>query len=322
MFSRFSSRTAKTTIKQWVKVTPKQTRNITGTSTTSKSVRIYTVKTLFFEHTKFIAAPVLAATTTVGIGCYLYFNTIYANMAEEGLHPPSYPWIHRSPFNTFDHASIRRGYQVYREICSACHSLDRIAWRHLVGVSHSEEELKAMAEEVEYRDGPNDIGEYYQRPGRLSDYMPRPYPNDEAARAANAGALPPDLSLITNAREHGSDYLFALLTGYVDPPAGVEMREGLYYNPYFPGGSIAMARALHDGLIEYEDGTPATTSQMAKDVTTFLNWAAEPEHDARKKMGLKAIAILSIMLALSVYLKRWKWTTIKSRKILYAPPNK
>ncbi|CAG8464110.1 12256_t:CDS:2 [Acaulospora colombiana] len=146
-----------------------------------------------------------------------------------------------------------------------------------------------MAEELEYEDGPDEEGNYFKRPGKPSDYLPAPYPNEEAARASNAGALPPDLSLITKARHGGADYIFSLLTGYYDPPAGVEVREGLYYNPYFPGGAISMARALFDGLVEYEDGTPATTSQMAKDVTTFLSWAAEPEFDERKKMGVKAV---------------------------------
>lgn len=123
--------------------------------------------------------------------------------AEEGLHPPHFPWSHYGPLNSFDHASIRRGYQVYREVCSTCHSLDRVAWRNLVGVSHTVDEVKTMAEEVEYEDGPNDEGEMFNRPGKLADHMPRPYKNDEAARAGNAGALPPDLSLITKAR-HGA----------------------------------------------------------------------------------------------------------------------
>ncbi|RIB03377.1 cytochrome C1 family-domain-containing protein [Gigaspora rosea] len=266
-------------------------------------------------NTKVVLATSLAAVT--GIGFYFFVNPIHANEAEEGLHPPAYPWSHKGPFSTFDHASIRRGYQVYREVCSACHSLDRIAWRNLVGVSHTADEVKAMAEEVEYTDGPNDEGENFQRPGKLSDYMPPPYPNEEAARASNAGALPPDLSLIVKARHGGADYLFSILTGYMEAPAGVEIREGLYYNPYFPGGAISMARALFDGLIEYEDGTPATTSQMAKDVTTFLAWAAEPEHDERKKMGVKAIIVISILTALSVWLKRARFASLKSRKIVY-----
>jgi len=222
--------------------------------------------------------------------------------------------------DTYDHASIRRGYQVYREVCAACHSLDRIAWRNLVGVSHTADEAKAMAEEVEYQDGPNDEGEMFMRPGKLSDYMPPPYANEEAARAGNAGALPPDLSLIIKARHGGADYVFSLLTGYVDPPAGVEIRDGMNYNPFFPGGAISMARVLFDGLVEYDDGTPATTSQMAKDVTVFLNWAAEPEHDERKKIGLKAVILFSALTAISVYVKRFKWTVIKNRKIVYNPP--
>ena len=167
--------------------------------------------------------------------------------------------------------SIRRGYQVYREVCSACHSLDRIAWRNLVGVSHTADEARAMAEEVEYTDGPNAEGEMFQRPGKLADYMPSPYPNEEAARAGNAGAYPPDLSLMVKARHGGAvcqvitffqcshshlfqDYIFSLLTGYIDPPAGVEIREGMNYNPFFPGGAISMARVLFDGLVEFEDG--------------------------------------------------------------------
>lgn len=254
-------------------------------------------------------------------GTLPFVGEISANSpAEEGLHPPKYPWSHSGFFDTFDHASIRRGYQVYKEVCAACHSLDRIAWRNLVGVSHTATEVKALAEEHEYPDGPNDQGEMFQRPGKLSDYLPAPYPNEEAARASNGGALPPDLSLIIKARHGGCDYVFSLLTGYVDPPAGVEIREGLNYNPYFPGGAIAMARVLFDGLVEYDDGTPGTTSQYAKDVVTFLNWAAEPEHDERKKIGLQATILMSSLVLLSLYAKRFKWTPLKSRKIVYNPP--
>ncbi|KAK9768883.1 cytochrome c1 [Basidiobolus ranarum] len=257
----------------------------------------------------------------VGLGIYLHLNsTIYSDAADEGLHPPSYPWDHNSPFSTFDHASIRRGYQVYQEVCAACHSLDRIAFRNLIDVSHTEDEVKTIVEGIEVEDGPNDIGDMFQRPGKPSDYLPRPYPNEEAARAANAGAYPPDLSLIVKGRHGGADYIFALLTGYYDPPPGIEVREGLYYNPYFAGGAIAMARALYDGIVEYEDGTPATTSQMAKDVATFLSWASEPEHDERKKLGLKAVTILTGLFVLSIWLKRFKWTPLKTRKIIYNPP--
>ncbi|KAF5355255.1 hypothetical protein D9758_006026 [Tetrapyrgos nigripes] len=256
-------------------------------------------------------------------GTLPFLGEVHAShLSDEGLHPPHYPWPHGGFFDSFDHARqvIRRGYQVYREVCAACHSLDRIAWRNLVGVSHTVDETRAMAEEVEYQDGPNDEGEMFMRPGKLSDYMPGPYPNEEAARAGNAGALPPDLSLIVKARHGGADYIFALLTGYIDPPAGVEIREGMNYNPFFPGGAISMARVLFDGLVEYDDGTPATTAQMAKDVVTFLNWAAEPEHDERKKTGIKAVILFSTLFALSLYTKRFKWTPIKNRKILYNPP--
>ncbi|KAG6334605.1 hypothetical protein ID866_4481 [Astraeus odoratus] len=268
----------------------------------------------------------LVSVTLFSVGSIAWYTHLYgtlpfigevhaSSLADEGLHPPAYPWPHKGWFDTFDHASIRRGYQVYREVCAACHSLDRIAWRNLVGVSHTAEEARAMAEEVEYTDGPDDSGEMFQRPGKLSDYLPAPYPNEEAARASNGGALPPDLSLIVKARHGGADYVFSLLTGYMDPPAGVEIREGMNYNPYFPGGAISMARVLFDGLVEYEDGTPATTSQMAKDVVTFLNWAAEPEHDERKKMGLKAVILFSTMFAISIYVKRFKWGVLKNRKI-------
>jgi len=273
----------------------------------------------------------LASASLFTVGTIAWYTHLYgtlpfigevhaSHLSDEGLHPPKYPWSHSGWLDTFDHASIRRGYQVYREVCAACHSLDRIAWRNLVGVSHTADEGRVMAEEHEYTDGPNAEGEMFQRPGKLADYMPRPYPNEEAARAGNAGALPPDLSLIVKARHGGADYIFALLTGYIDPPAGVEIREGMNYNPFFPGGAISMARVLFDDLVEYDDGTPATTSQMAKDVVTFLSWAAEPEHDDRKKLGIKAVIIFSTLFVLSIYVKRFKWGPIKNRKIIYKPP--
>lgn len=167
------------------------------------------------------------------------------------------------------------------------------------------DEAKALAEQNEYDTEPNDEGEIEQRPGKLSDYIPAPYKNDEAARAANQGALPPDLSLMVKARHGGCNYIFSLLTGYPeDPPAGASVAPGLNFNPYFPGTGIGMARVLYDGLVEYEDGTSATTSQMAKDVVEFLNWSAEPEADDRKKMGWKVLAVSMALWGISVWVKR------------------
>ena len=222
------------------------------------------------------------------------------------LHAVQYPWEHTKLTKTFDHAALRRGFQVYREVCAACHSLQRLPFRKFVGNFMTVDEAKAMAEEHEYETDPNDEGEVEMRPGKLSDYMQAPYKNDEAARAANNGALPPDLSLIVKARHGGCDYIFSLLTGYPEePPAGAVVQSGLNFNPYFPGTGIGMARALYDGLVEYEDGTSATTSQMAKDVVEFLNWAAEPEMDDRKRMGWKVVTISSVLFVMAVYIKRY-----------------
>ena len=161
-------------------------------------------------------------------------------------------------------ASIRRGFQVYQQVCAACHSLNLVHYRDLVGVSHTEDEAKELALEIEVPDGPNDEGEMFERPGKLSDHLPNPYMNEQHARYANGGAYPPDLSLITKARHDGQNYVFALLLGYKEPPAGVSVREGLYYNPYFPGGAIAMPKMLAEGGVEYDDGTEASEAQQAK----------------------------------------------------------
>lgn len=265
-----------------------------------------------------------AAAATVCVGTVLYADHANAmTAAEHGLHAPAYPWLHSGPVDLFDHRLIRRGFQVYQEVCSLCHSLNRVAWRTLVGVSHKTSEVKEIVEGLEYDDEPDDEGNPRKRPGKLADYIQAPYPNEQAARSANQGALPPDLSLIVKARHGGADYIFSLLTGYPEePPAGVVLPVGGNYNPYFPGGLIAMGRVLFDGLVEYEDGTEATTSQMAKDVTTFLHWAAEPEMDERKRLGIKAIIILSTMWGLSVWVKRFKWASLKTRKITFQQPKK
>jgi len=192
-------------------------------------------------------------------------------------------------------------------------------YRNLVGTIMTEEEAKTEAEETQITDGPDETGAMFERPGKLSDKFPQPYPNEEAAKAANNGALPPDLSFITSARHGGEDYIFSLLTGYCDPPAGIEVREGMHYNPFFPGGVLGMAKSLFNEAIEYDDGTPATASQLAKDVVTFLRWAAEPEHDDRKRMGIKMLMIGSFLTAIAFYYKRHKWTVLKTRKIAFKP---
>merc|ERR1711948_91705 len=201
------------------------------------------------------------------------------------------------------------------------HSMRYMAFRNLVGVSHTELEAKAEAEEVQVQDGPDETGEMFMRPGKLSDYLPRPYANDAAAAAAINGAIPPDLSYIILARHGNEDYVYHLLNGYCDAPAGIQLMDGQHFNPYMLGGAIAMQAPLYSEIIEYEDGTPATQSQLAKDVVTFLSWTASPEHDMRKKMGLKALTVLGVLTAALYYVKRFKFSVLKSRKLVYAPKN-
>jgi ubiquinol-cytochrome c reductase cytochrome c1 subunit len=268
-----------------------------------------------------------AASTTIAAGSIAWYYHLYGPVAhastpaEEGLHATAYPWVHEQWFKTFDHQALRRGFQVYQEVCASCHSLSRVPFRTLVGAVLTVDEAKALAEENEYPGEPDEQGDIQMRPGKLADYIPDPYKNEEAARFANNGALPPDLSLIVKARHGGCNYIFSLLTGYPEEvPAGAQVAPGMNFNPFFPGTGIGMARVLYDGLVEYEDGTPASTSQMAKDVVEFLNWAAEPEMDERKKMGMKVLVVTSTLWAISVWVKRYKWAWLKTRKLAYDPP--
>lgn len=259
----------------------------------------------------------LAGITATGCAVLYALEKSVLHASDLELHPPQYPWTHRGYFNSFDHMSIRRGYQVYKQVCAACHSLKYLAYRNLVNVCMTEEEAKAEAAEALIKDGPDDTGKMFERPGKLSDYFAAPYDNDQAARAANNGALPPDLSYIVLARHGNEDYIFSLLTGYQDAPGGIKLGEGQSYNPYFPGGAIGMAQVLYDELLEYEDGTPATASQLAKDVTTFLSWASSPEHDTRQRYAIKAIMLSPILIGTLWYLYRFKFMLLKSRKIQY-----
>eukprot|EP00543_Licmophora_paradoxa_P005302 CAMPEP_0202455148 /NCGR_PEP_ID=MMETSP1360-20130828/12744_1 /ASSEMBLY_ACC=CAM_ASM_000848 /TAXON_ID=515479 /ORGANISM="Licmophora paradoxa, Strain CCMP2313" /LENGTH=274 /DNA_ID=CAMNT_0049074653 /DNA_START=28 /DNA_END=852 /DNA_ORIENTATION=+ len=242
-------------------------------------------------------------------------------LSDDVVHAPAFSWEHLGVFSSYDCAALRRGFQVYRQVCATCHSLERIHYRELVGVTHTTDELIEMASEVDVVDGPNDEGEMFERPAKLTDTLPSPYQNDEQGRAANGGALPPDLSLMVKARHNGQDYLFSLLTGYCEPPAGKPMMAGLYYNPYFPGGAIAMPPPLSDGGVEYEDGTPSTISQQAKDVVQFLNWCAEPEADTRKKDGGTYLAVIAFTMLATGYYKRFTWAPYKTRAISYLKPN-
>ena len=254
--------------------------------------------------------PAVAAGTAVAAAT---FSTVLAS--DGAIHPPAQPWDHKGFMDAYDAASLRRGHQVYTQVCASCHGLARIAYRNLVNVMYSESEVKAMAEDTDVKDGPNDEGEMFERPGKLSDYLPSPYPNEEAARFANNGAYPPDLSLIVKARHGGADYIFALLTGYKDVPAGIAPRETQYYNPYFSGGWIGMPPPLADGAVDYDDGTDDTVTQMAKDVSTFLAWTSEPEQDERKLAGIKVMVALSVTFMFTWYYKRVKWSPIKNRRL-------
>ena len=227
-------------------------------------------------------------------------------------------WSFKGIFGVFDRASLQRGYQVYQEVCSGCHSVQLLSYRNLSekgGPEFSVEEAKAVAAQFEVEDGPNSDGEMFMRPGRLSDKFVKPYPNVEASTAANGGAYPPDMSVLAKARKGGADYIYSLLLGYEEAPAGFEIDERVYYNKYMSGNKIKMTAPLSDGLIEYSDGTQSTTAQMAKDVTTFLVWVAEPHLESQHRMGFKAIIYLIVLLTLVYMSKKKIWSRFGSKNI-------
>jgi ubiquinol-cytochrome c reductase cytochrome c1 subunit len=250
------------------------------------------------------AAFALAALAAFAFG----FAAAFAADDEPPL--PHEKWSFAGPFGTFDRAAAQRGFQVYDQVCSRCHSMNLLHYRDLTGIGYSEDEVRAIAATKQVTDGPNDQGEMYQRAGRPSDKFVAPFPNEQAARAALNGALPPDLSLIVKAREGGPDYIYGILTGYKDPPPGFQLGEGLYYNEYFPGHQIAMPQPLAGDDMTYADGTKATVSQEAHDVVTFLTWAAEPNMEARKYTGAKVLIFLLVMTGVLYGAKRRIWEAV------------
>lgn len=227
--------------------------------------------------------------------------------AGEHIELPKQQWSFEGVTGTFDRGALQRGFQVYKQVCSACHGMNKMAYRNLAALGYNEAELKAIAGEYTVMDGPNDEGEMFERPARPSDTFKKPFPNDNAARYANNGALPPDMSLIVRSRSGGADYIYALLTGYVDAPADFKVSEGMHYNKYFGGHQIAMAAPLVAGGVSYGDGTDASVEQMAKDVATFLTWASEPAMEIRKQTGIKVMIFLLVFSVLMYLTKRKVW---------------
>jgi len=223
---------------------------------------------------------------------------------------PRQEWSFDGVFGTYDRASLQRGFQVYKEVCSACHPVRHLSFRDLTQIGYTEDQVKAIAAGYQITDGPNDEGQMFQRPGRPSDPIPGPFPNDQAARVANNGALPPDQSLIVKARPGGPNYVYAILTGYKEAPPGFKLQEGMNYNEFFPGHQIAMPPPLSDNAVTFADGTPATVPQMAHDVTSFLTWAAEPNLDDRHRTGFKVILFLIVGAGVFYTAKRKIWAPL------------
>lgn len=242
--------------------------------------------------------------------------------------PPSLKWSFAGPFGKYDQSQLQRGLKVYKEVCSACHSLNYIAFRNIAdpgGPGYSEAQAAGLAAEYKIKDGPNDQGEMFERPGRPADYFPAPFPNEQAARAANGGAAPPDLSLMAKARgyergfpqfifdlatqfqEKGPNYIAALLQGYEDAPKGFTLPPGGNYNTYFPGHSLGMPKPLSDGQVTYDDGSPATVQQYATDVAAFLMWTAEPKLEVRKRTGFQVMIFLLVLSTLLYFTKKRVW---------------
>ena len=248
--------------------------------------------------------------------------------AQEQEIPPKQRWSFAGPFGLYDPEQLQRGFKIYREVCSSCHSLKLLAFRNLAdpgGPGFTEPQAATIAATFQVTAGPNDQGEMFQRPGKLADYFPPPFANDQAARNANGGALPPDMSVLAKARsvergfpwfifdaftqyqEDGPDYIHAILNGYEDPPAGFTLPPGAQYNKYFPGHAIGMPKPLSDGQVEYTDGTPTTVDQYGRDVGAFLMWAAEPKLDERKRLGFQVFVFLIVLTGLLYFTKKKVW---------------
>ncbi len=222
---------------------------------------------------------------------------------------PTQKWSFNGPFGTFDKASAQRGFQVYKDVCSNCHSMKQVYYRNLAGIGLSDDEIKAVAASVDIPTIGDD-GQPTERKGVPADHFRSPFPNDQAARAAQNGALPPDQSVIEKAREGGADYIFDVLTGYGQPPADITMGAGMNYNKWFPGHQIAMPPPLTDGRVEYSDGTNPTVEQMARDVTTFLTYVANPEMEERKRIGIRVVLFLALLSGLTYMVKRQVWSDV------------
>ena len=246
------------------------------------------------------------------ISIYSY-NVTAAERSHELLSPG---WSFKGFFGKFDRASLQRGYQVYTEVCAACHSMKYLSYRNLSeagGPEFSVEQAKIIASQFELTDGPNSDGEMFTRVARLSDNFVGPYENIQAATAANGGAYPPDMSVLVKARKGGADYIYSLLLGYEEAPEGISLDDGVYYNKYMAGNKIKMSNPLSEGIVTYIDGTEATEDQMARDITSFLAWAAEPHLEARHKIGFRAIIYLIIMTVLVYFSMKKLWSRIESK---------
>jgi len=229
--------------------------------------------------------------------------------ASEGVAPPKMQWPQDGMTGTYDKAALQRGFQIYKEVCAACHGLNLLSYRNLAGLGYNDDEIKAIAAEYTVVDGPNDEGEMFERPARPSDRFHNPFANPQAAAAAN-GAAPPDLSLIVKGRKHGADYIHALLTGYEEAPADTDMPPGKYWNKYFPGHVISMAPPLSDGQVTYADGRTASLDEAAMDVTQFLAWASEPHMEARKHTGMKVLLFMLVFAGIMYAAKRKVWADV------------
>lgn len=236
-----------------------------------------------------------------------------AHAAESGhAHAPEkQEWSFKGPFGTYDRAALQRGFEVYRQVCSACHSMNRVYYRNLMDIGYSEDQVKAIAGDYLITDGPNDEGDMFERPGRPSDRLKSPFPNTKAAMYANNGALPPDLSLIAKARHGGADYIYGILTGYEEAPEGKELLPGQHWNKTMPGNIIAMASPLSDGMVGYEDGTEGTLHNYAHDVAQFLTWAGEPHMEVRKRTGVKAFIFLLVFTMFMYGVKKRIWKDVQ-----------